>query len=170
MLNTLLLFLAVSASVFAGNEPKTGIEIGDKAPNIIEQSNDGDEMKLSDLKGKYVLIDFWASWCPPCRRENPHVVSAYEEYKDKAFKNGNGFTIFGVSLDNNKAAWERAIKADGLSWKYHVSDLKGWNSRHAAVYRVRGIPSNFLIDGDGVIVAKNLRGAKLEATLKQLLK
>ncbi|MGD9556102.1 MAG: TlpA family protein disulfide reductase [Mangrovibacterium sp.] len=149
---------------------KTGTEVGDKAPEISERSLSGEEMKLSALKGKLVLIDFWASWCPPCRRENPTVVAAYHKYKDKSFKKGEGFTVFGVSLDKTKADWENAVKEDSLIWNTHVSDLKGWSSRYASVYGVRSIPSNFLIDGDGTIVAKNLRGRALEETLEQLLK
>ncbi len=169
-----LILIAIVAgfatTVIAGDEPKTGINVGDKAPEIVEQSFDSSEMKLSDLNGKLVLIDFWASWCGPCRRENPTVVSAYENYKDKEFKNGNGFTVFSVSLDNNKSAWGKAIEADKLSWDYHVSDLKGWKAKYAAVYSVGSIPSNFLIDSDGVIVAKDLRGPALERALKGLLK
>jgi thiol-disulfide isomerase/thioredoxin len=154
----------------AGDDVKIGLEVGNKAPEIAEQSVDGKELKLSSLKGKVVLIDFWASWCGPCRRENPAVVAAYEEFKDKKFKNGNGFTVYSVSLDKTKPDWENAIKQDKLSWENHVSDLKHWHSKYAAVYGVRGIPASFLIDGNGVIVAKNLRGPQLQSALEQLLK
>ncbi|MGQ8336459.1 TlpA family protein disulfide reductase [Sunxiuqinia sp. A32] len=164
------IIVGMCVNSFAGDEPKTGINVGDKAPNIIEQSIDGKELKLSDLKGQLVLIDFWASWCGPCRRENPTVVKAYETYKDKKFKSGKGFTVFSVSLDKNRANWKQAISDDKLSWEYHVSDLMGWSSKYAAVYGVRGIPANFLIDGDGVIVAKGLRGPLLTNTLEKLLK
>jgi thiol-disulfide isomerase/thioredoxin len=172
------MFFLASLSVFAGNggpknnddDASIGLNVGNKAPEIIEQGVDGKELKLSSLKGQLVLIDFWASWCGPCRRENPNVVQAYEKYKDKKFKNGNGFTVFSVSLDKSKEAWEKAIADDNLSWKFHVSDLKWWQSKYAMIYGVRSIPSNFLIDGDGVIIARNLRGPLLEQALNNLLK
>ncbi len=170
ILIALVLVFSLTIPSKAGDDVKIGLQIGNKAPEIAEQSVVGKELKLSSLEGKIVLIDFWASWCGPCRSENPAVVATFEKFKDKKFKNGDGFTVFSVSLDKNKAAWEQAIEADKLSWEYHVSDLKGWHAKYAAVYGVRGIPASFLIDGNGVIVAKNLRGPALENALEQLLK
>ena len=148
-------------------ERKTAI--GSFAPEIALMDPDGKIRKLSTLKGKVVLIDFWASWCGPCRRENPTVVKAYQTYKDKKFKSGNGFDVFSVSLDKTQDAWKKAITDDKLSWKWHVSDLKGWQSGIARVYSVRSIPMNFLINPQGVIIAKNLRGEALEEELKKHL-
>jgi len=147
-----------------------GLNIGDKAPELKFKSPDGKEYSLSDLKGKVVLIDFWASWCGPCRRENPNVVKAYNEYKDKNFKTGEGFTIYSVSLDRDKTSWINAIEKDGLVWPYHVSDLKHWKSEGAKIYKVRGIPTNYLIDGNGIIIGISLRGQRLEDALKAIVK
>jgi thiol-disulfide isomerase/thioredoxin len=127
-------------------------------------------LKLSELQGKYVLIDFWASWCGPCRRENPNVVSAYEKYTKAQFKEGKGFDIYSVSLDKNRTAWKQAIVNDKLSWKYHVSDLKAWGSEGARLYGVNSIPASFLIDPNGIIVGKNLRGLALHQTLDKYVK
>jgi len=152
------------------NAQEIGTNVGDLAPNIKLRNPDGKVMELESLRGQVVLIDFWASWCGPCRHENPVVVDAYQNFKDKSFKIGETFTVFSVSLDKKQAAWKQAIKDDKLEWPYHVSDLAGWNSRAAAKYGVNGIPANYLIDKDGVIVAKNLRGYALKAKLQSLLK
>jgi len=133
------------------------------ATDLEFDSPEGKKIKLSSLRGKIVLLDFWASWCGPCRKENPAVVAAYNKFKDK------GFDIYSVSLDQDKGRWVNAIAQDGLVWSSHVSDLKGWQSAPAAMYGVSSIPAQFLLDKEGRIIAKNLRGEELSRKLSELL-
>lgn len=135
---------------------------GKEATDITMNNPDGVPMSLSSLRGKVVLLDFWASWCRPCRAENPAVVALYNKYKSK------GFDIFSVSLDKDPGRWKQAIQQDGLVWDNHVSDLAGWNSAGAALYGVRSIPFTVLIDRDGKIIATKLRGAALESKLEEI--
>jgi len=141
------------------------VAIGQIAPDFTMNDADGNPVKLSDIysKNEYTLVDFWASWCGPCRRENPNVVAAFNNYKAK------GFGLFGVSLDNDKDKWLKAIADDQLTWP-HVSDLKGWKNEAAALYAVSSIPANLLLDKTGKIIDRNLREAKLQEKMAELLK
>jgi peroxiredoxin len=141
---------------------ETALSMGNKAPEFSLKTAKGEKISLNDVKGKVVLLDFWASWCRPCRIENPNVVRLYNQYKDK------GFTVFSVSLDNNLEKWVNAIQQDGLTWPYHGSNLLGWQCPVAQQYKVNSIPNTFLLDKNGNIIGKNLRGVELENKLKEL--
>lgn len=177
MLQKALILLLISTILFSAEtiaqkkkkEPKEGFRIGNRAPELAFKSPQGKIIKLSDLRGKMVLLDFWASWCPPCREENPNLVKAYHEFKDKNFNEGEGFTIYSLSMDSSAEAWKKAIADDKLVWPNHVSDLGGWHSAGAKQYKIWSIPMNYLINKDGIIVAKRLNGELLHKKLEKLM-
>ena len=152
--------MLLTAMALAGSAQ---IKTGQPAPDLSLPDGNGNTVQLSSLKGSVVLIDFWASWCGPCRMNNPHLVKLYGKYHDK------GLEILGISLDNNSEAWRAAIGQDGITWR-QVIDSKGWDAASAATYGVNSIPASFLVDRDGIIRAVNLVGWQLESKIKTLLK
>lgn len=169
--NILSFFCIFSIYLFACEAPNTSsstkkqLSIGSLAPTIqLPRFQVPTQIiTLEELRGQYVLLDFWASWCAPCRKENPYLVRAFEQFSNQ------NFTIFSISLDHTHTAWKKAIEDDDLVWKYHASDLKGWENQAARDYGIESIPFNLLLDPEGKIIAKNIRGENLIDTLHKVL-
>lgn len=166
-----LLFLVLWSLPASAQYENTKISLGEPAPALAYPTPEGELLELKDLhRKKLVLIDFWASWCGPCRVANPGLVALYHKYKDRRFKGAKkGFTILSVSLDKNKESWTKAIEKDKLSWPHHISDLKAWDSEAAELYGVQFIPQAFLVDAQGKIVGKFQTAAQIEAALEERL-
>lgn len=160
-----ILFLS-SCSSFSS----TKLINGSPAPDFSLPDRNGQPLALSSFKGDLVLVEFWASWCKPCREENPRIVNVYNKYKDRAFQHAKGLQVVSISLDTDKDRWLDAVKQDNLLWDNHVSDLQGWNGAAVDSYRVESIPSSFLVDQNGIIIGKNLKARDLDKLLSALAK
>lgn len=158
--------------IFAWGCDGTGNHLinGMQAPELTLPDLEGKELALSSLKGNLVLIEFWAAWCKPCRRQNPRLVEVYKKYQGAEFEKAERFEILGVSLDSEQKNWQEAIDKDGLIWPYHVSDLKGWRSDAVAIYKIESIPANILIDAEGMIIGKDLKPRDLDKLLATRVK
>lgn len=169
VLSALVLCIAISCNIEKKSEVAESIEVqpvkeAAGLPNIAGQNPQGDSIFLKNIKADYILVEFWASWCPPCRQFNPHLVEIYKKYNTK------GFDILSISLDHDVAKWQNAIAKDGLIWQNHISDLKGWESYWAVQYNIESIPNNLLFDKSGKIIGSSLDKDALDVTLAQLLK
>lgn len=169
---TLFITMGMSFAASAQGYSNETIQMGQKAPDLSFSNPAGETVKLSDInKKRIVLIDFWASWCRPCRAANPGLVKMYDRFKDKKFKDAKkGFAILSVSLDQNKEAWTKAIEKDNLSWPYHISDLAAWQSKAAELYGIQYIPQAFLVDATGKVIGKYNMAEEAAADIEKLLK
>ena len=165
-----ILLLLFSGFLFSNCQPDLGLVNGVQAPEIVLNNPDGETIPLSSLNNKMVLVDFWASWCKPCREAHPELIKIYEKYKDAKIGDADGFTIYSVSMDNNRENWLNAIEKDGLPWKNQVSDLKGFGSEYVDIYQFEQIPTSYLLDERGIIVGKNITLKWMEFELKRRMK